>query len=94
MEGVALMKKYGANKWLSDDRNNPVLSKEDMDWGAVNWFPACVEAGWKYWAIILPEKVLGQINMEKLIKQYSDQGIITQIFSDPDKATIWLESVS
>jgi len=45
-----------ATKWLSDDRSNSVLRKEDVDWGNQNWFPQTVRAGWKYWAIVQPEK--------------------------------------
>jgi hypothetical protein len=34
MSGVEAMKRYGANKWLSDDRKNPVLNSDDRQWGS------------------------------------------------------------
>ena len=90
-KGTELLKKYGAHKWLSDGRKNSALSKEDTDWGKTNWFPRAVEAGWKYWAIVQPEQVLGKMNMKRLAKTYSEQGVTAEFFSDPDDAMAWLE---
>ena len=89
--GTELLKKYGAQKWLSDNRKNTALSKEDTDWGKTDWFPRTVKAGWKFWAIVQPEQVLGQMNMKRLAKTYSEQGVTTEFFSDPDEAMAWLE---
>ena len=90
--GIELFKKNSASKWLSDDRNNSALPKEDMEWAQTSWFPQVVAAGWKYWAIVLPEQIIGQLNMKRLIKQYSEAGVTAQIFSDPQKAMQWLEN--
>ncbi|MBL8156771.1 MAG: hypothetical protein JNM70_21520, partial [Anaerolineae bacterium] len=35
--GVEMMRKYGAHKWLSDDRNNSALSDADTEWSKTNW---------------------------------------------------------
>ena len=78
---------------MSDDRKNPVLSKEDTDWAQTQWFPAVKAAGWKYWAIVQPEKVLTKIGMEQFAKTYSDLGITARMFSNPEDALAWLESV-
>ncbi len=67
------------------------MSKEDMDWGQGVWFPQTVQAGWKYWAIVQPKKVLAQLGMEQLVKVYSSAGITAKFFSDPDEAMKWLE---
>ncbi len=91
--GVEVMKKNGAHKWLSDDRNNSALSPEDTDWGLTVWTPQVMAAGWRYWAVVLPEKAVGQMNMKRFIEDYSTRGIKVQVFSDPDKALKWLESV-
>ena len=47
MAGLDALVKHKATKWLSDDRSNSVLRKEDVDWGNQNWFPQCVRNGWK-----------------------------------------------
>ncbi len=92
LAGTDVMKKNQARKWLSDDRANTVLSKEDADWGQTNWFPQTLAAGWKYWAIVQPEKVLAQAGMERLVAQYSALGVTAKFFTDPDEAMKWLES--
>lgn len=49
-----------------------------------------MKAGWKYWALILPEKVIGQLYMKRLVERGDQQGITVQLFSDPAKAMAWL----
>jgi len=90
-KGLEVFKQEGAHKWLSDDRNNSALPTEDTTWAQTNWTPRVVAAGWKYWAIVLPEKVIGQMNMQHFIETNSKMGVTVQIFSDPDKARLWLE---
>ncbi len=92
LTGTDAILKNHATKWLSDDRLNSVLRKEDMDWGAANWFPQTIKGGWKYWAIVQPEKVIAQMNMEQLAKNYGSMGLTVKFFSDPDAAMKWLES--
>ncbi len=93
MAGTRLLEKHQAQKWLSDDRNNAVLPEEDRNWGNANWFPQTIKAGWKYWALILPEKVVGQMSMKQLVDDYSKRGLSVRIFSNPDEGLKWLESL-
>jgi len=44
------MRKNLAKKWLSDDRGQWVLRKDDIAWSESMWAPNTVRAGWKYWA--------------------------------------------
>lgn len=83
--------KNGANKWLSDDRQNNMLTPADEKWGKTDWYPRVIKAGWKYWAIVLPARTLGQMNMQQFIEEYSKDGVITQVFGDPGEALAWLE---
>jgi hypothetical protein len=62
--GVTLMETYSATKWLSDDRRNGPLNTSDSDWARDDWFPRALAAGWKYWAVVLPELIIGQMNMQ------------------------------
>lgn len=91
MAGKDALVKYGARKWLSDDRESPVLRQEDVDWGNENWFPVCVRHGWKYWAIVQPQKVLAKSKMEDLVKRFADHGVTSRFFSSDRDALIWLE---
>jgi hypothetical protein len=90
--GAEIFEEKGAYKWLSDDRKNTVLSKDDRDWSVSFWRPRVIKAGWKYWAIVLPEKIIGQMSMKRIIEEYADTGVTVQVFSDPDEAMRWLEA--
>lgn len=91
--GARTLKENGACKWLSDDRRNPVLAQTLHDWSREHWFPQTRDAGWKYWAIVMPEDALGQWTMDRAVSEYKDQGITARYFSDPTEAMRWLETV-
>jgi hypothetical protein len=91
-KGVEVFQKYGARKWLSDDRKVSAWSQEDQEWGEKDWFPRVATMGWKYWAIVLPEKAVGQITMKNMVSKYSAKGVQTRAFSSSDEAKKWLES--
>ena len=92
LKGTELLSKNKGTKWLSDDRNYPVLTGDDSKWAEVIWFPKTVKAGWKHWAIVMPEKPIGQININQFVKKYAAAGINAQMFDDLDEAMKWLES--
>lgn len=91
-KGFEALKQKGAKKWLSDDSLNGPLLKDDEAWCKGEWFPKVVKAGWKFWAIVMPAQVLGQINMKRFIEEYAKAGIAVNLFSDADKALTWLAS--
>ena len=92
--GAEIFQKYGASKWLSDDRKVTSWSPEDQDWGEKNWFPRVASFGWKYWAIVMPKNVIGQITMKKMVDKYTARGVQTRVFSSPAEAKTWLDSCS
>jgi hypothetical protein len=92
LTGTELLKKHKGTKWLSDDRNYPVLTADDSKWAEAIWFPKTVSAGWKYWAIVMPHSPIGQINIGQFVKMYAALGITAQIFSELDEAMKWLEA--
>lgn len=91
--GAELMEKHRAIKWLSDDRNNSALPKEDQEWAAKVWAPRVTKAGWKYWAVVLPRMVIGQVNVQGFMERSRKQGVEARMFDDPSAARAWLESV-
>ncbi len=93
-KGLEVFEEHNANKWLSDDRNNSTLTKEDGIWGLTDWNPRVFASGWKYWAVVMPDKILGQTNMNYLMKENIERGLVIQVFEDPDEALEWLESVN
>jgi hypothetical protein len=93
-EGLELLKKHGAIKWLSDGRRGGVLSKEDAVWGLKIWAPKIIKAGWKYWALVLPDLVMGELNMKFFVEEYAKRGIIVKLFATPEDGLNWLEEVN
>jgi hypothetical protein len=91
-KGLEIFRKRGAKKWLSDDRGNGPLKPSDAEWALNDWAPRVMAAGWKAWAVVMPEKVLGQMNMKRWIETYAAQGVTVQAFTDPDEAMTWLET--
>jgi hypothetical protein len=91
-KGAEVFEKQSANKWLSDDRGNGPLHPDDAEWALKEWAPRVIAAGWKYWAVVMPHKVLGKMNMKGWIETYAAKGVTVQAFTDPDEALKWLQS--
>lgn len=90
MKGLEQLQKSGAQKWLSDDTNNSALSPEDTKWSQEIWAPKARESGWKHWAIVLPEAVIGKLNMKQFVRINAEHGVNVKVFVDPNLALIWL----
>jgi hypothetical protein len=90
--GLQIMKDRGATRWLSDDRNNSALNPEDSDWAENVWSEAAVKAGWQHWAIVLPEYVVGKMDMAQYIAGGRRKGVNVRVFSDADEGFEWLSS--
>ena len=89
--GSDVLRKNMARKWLSDDRGQWVLAKDDIDWSETHWAPQTAKAGWRYWAIVRAEKILAKVAMEQLVEKYGKLGVKAQFFTDPREARAWLE---
>jgi len=88
--GVELMKEYGAIKWLSDNRETDAHSAEDTEWINTNWLPRAVKAGWKYWALVVPDTVVARMNMVEFVESFYALGVRVAVFTDVDEAMKWL----
>jgi hypothetical protein len=90
--GLEAFERFGARKWLSDDRGSSAPTEEDVQWASNDWAPRVMAAGWKYWAIVMPEKVIGQLSLRRWIKMYAEKGVTVRAFTSPDEALAWLET--
>lgn len=88
--GLILLREHGSAKWLSDDRNNSALTPEDSLWTRNDWSLRAFEAGWRHWAVVLPEYVVGKMDMARYIAEGRERGINVRVFSDPEDALAWL----
>jgi hypothetical protein len=91
LAGVELISLYGAQKWLSDDRNNAAIPMEDLEWSTTVWRPKAIEAGWRHWALVLPKSVTGQMSLRDILdKFYGDSPVTYGLFNEPE---IWVSSL-
>ena len=88
--GALAMEQRLSQKWLSDDRNNSALPEEDEKWSNEDWVPRVIRAGWKYWAVVIPTKAVGQLNIQRFVEAFASHGVTVQVFTDPDEAMTWL----
>lgn len=91
--GVELLQKRGAVKWLSDNRAINAHSPEDTNWINAVWLPNAINAGWKYWALVVPDDFIARLNMKEFVDSFYEMGVRIMVFVDPDKAMTWLETV-
>jgi hypothetical protein len=92
-KGTSVMKQHGATKWLSDDRLLSVMPPEDQQWAEQEWFPRTRQAGWRYWAIIKPEKAVSDLSLRRHGANWSAAGVLTEMFATPAEAWSWLRGV-
>ncbi|MBN2715019.1 MAG: hypothetical protein JXX14_04135 [Deltaproteobacteria bacterium] len=92
MVSLENFRKYKCTGWLSDDRNFGAVLPKDKEWGDAVWRPQMLAAGWKYWAMVLPKKVTGQLNLKKMVEEYEALGVTASFHELPDSAYKWLVS--
>jgi hypothetical protein len=90
MTGTETLRRYGARKWLSDDRQHFVLPQEDQEWSMTVWFPATQQAGWKSWAIVKPERAVADLYLRRLATSWSAAGVETELFTTAEAGFLWL----
>ncbi|HXK09334.1 MAG TPA: hypothetical protein VMT70_06815 [Vicinamibacteria bacterium] len=90
--GASLMETHGAQKWLSDDRKNVVISKQDLEWAEVHWIPRVQKAGFRYWAIVVPGHAVAALQMRALQAKRRTQGIEVATFETVEEGMAWLRS--
>jgi hypothetical protein len=90
MKGAEVLEANGATKWVSDDRNNGALPSEDKAWADASWQPLVIGSGWKTWAIVQPEKIVGQMNIRRIIRENALHNLEVQLFTSPEEALSWI----
>lgn len=90
MRGADYLVERKAFKWLSDNRDIDGVTDEEAQWIDTVWLPRAMAAGWRYWALVVPESVMGRMNMIQFIESFASRGVMVRVFTDPDKAMEWL----
>jgi hypothetical protein len=90
--GSDVFLRHRATKWLSDDRGNAPLSREDGVWTQDVWLPPVLEAGWKHWAMVPPTSEAGERNIRVFTDMMAALGLSVRVLSDPAEALAWLQA--
>lgn len=93
LAGYEALQHYGATKWLSDDRQNGPMSDEDREWGEINLNRRSMEAGWKYWALVVPQVVAAAGSMASTMTSLYELGLRMMVFTELEPAFEWLDSL-
>ena len=83
--GLDTLINKGSGKWLADDRLNGPVEFVVNDWGR-----RAAEAGWRYWALVVPEDIAGRASMVDVVNAYLQVGVSVRVFSDVEEAREWL----
>ncbi|MEO1162273.1 MAG: hypothetical protein AAFV98_00695 [Chloroflexota bacterium] len=94
MRGTEALKKHNAVKWLSDNRAIDGVTDEESAWINDVWLPHTMKAGWKFWALVVPEKAHPRINMVQFVTNFANQGVLVRVFTDDAPAMQWLKSLT
>src|SRR6478735_2341063 len=92
IKGTETMERFKAIKWMSDDRGNGLLRPDDEAWAQAEWLPRVLKAGFKFWAIVLPEAAIGKLNMQRLAAFHATHGIVSRVEATPAPAFTWLQA--
>ena len=92
--GIELLQTHGATKWLSDNRDMDPHNEEDGQWTNESWLPRAIAAGWKYWALVVPDDVAARINMAEFVNSFYERGLRIMVFTDIESAEKWLIEVN
>jgi hypothetical protein len=88
------IRKYKAQKWLSDERNNGIMRQKDLEWAVSNFIYPTVYLGWKYWAVVQREGIIANTPIQNQEgKGNTFKGVVTRYFTNPEEGFIWLESL-
>ena len=91
--GVEMLSKNEIGKWLSDDRKNGPFSQAFSAWAINDWIPHAIEAGWRYWANVVPEDLEAAGTLMPFIEVLQEKGLRMGIFTHTEKAVEWLENI-
>lgn len=92
LAGAKALRENGATKWLSDDRRNGPLTAEDIEWSVNEWQAPTIGAGWKYWAVVVPEELVAAGSLTSTINSLFEKGLRMMVFSKLEAAQAWLDS--
>ncbi|GFZ76038.1 hypothetical protein GCM10008018_21860 [Paenibacillus marchantiophytorum] len=93
LKGLQLMEDNNSCKFISDIHDLGVISQDDQDWFVKNWITLATKSGLKYFAVVHPAKMIGQISVRKMESNAGEFPFQYLQFHDIDEAKTWISSI-
>jgi len=91
--GTEVLVEHGATKWIGDNRAlTKALPAADEEWIQNTWQRDAIARGWKYWALVVPESLVGQADMIKYVESLYEKGLRVTVHSTLEAAFEQLRS--
>lgn len=88
-QGLELVNKFNATKWISDTSKLVTINESDRRWVYDIWYPKVIKSGLKFMAIILPENLHSKESILTIVSKIGDLEI--RNFKDMENAIKWIE---
>ena len=82
----------GFHKVLIDFQLLSVISPQDQNWLAKDWFPQAENTGLKYFAFINSDNTFGNYALKRVQREAEVQQLLIRDFACADSAKRWLEA--
>ena len=89
-EGLKLIVKTRARKWLVDGRGFESIEPDDVKWANDNWIPRAVDAGIAWMGFVMAKKIVMAMTMKSFIARINQRELGTGYFDDLEAARRWL----
>lgn len=91
-KATAIITEYKPLSIITDDRSRTfVYSVEIQQWVGLTLSKACVKAGIKKFAVLLPKEIVAKMSTEQVAEEQTGvRHYALNMFSDEDKALDWL----
>ncbi len=80
------------SKWISNNRDLPIIHGNLDNWLFNQWVPNMVNKGWKKWALVEPVIKQGKQNQAKYQERFASAGVQVQSFQELDHARAWMKN--
>jgi len=92
LNNFAAKQKDSFRNFISDTREQSVVSPENRDWFTKNMIPKAIESGVRRGAVIITGNAFKKYYLNMIIKGSRKFAIDIKVFDDPKKAWKWIES--
>lgn len=89
--GIEFLKEYKATRWLSDIRNEGVVSPANSKWMQEEMLPKAISYGLKKIAAVLKADVFQEFYVKNISKQAAKSNQLMKYFDSIEDANKWLK---